>query len=106
MVWVEREVVLLECPFCHKNGVKYLYHPASIRAQTSRSAVAKSTKFIKIREKYEIMSGCKFCGKSKKEIRKAMEEGTPKDKEKRKKRYEEIMKLREELRRERKANKQ
>lgn len=105
MVWVEREFIKLECPFCHKNGVEYLYHPASIRAQTSRSAVAKSTKFVKTRERYELIDGCKFCGKSKSEIRKAMKEGTPQDKKRRKKKYEELEKLKEELRREREAKK-
>lgn len=101
MVWVDREVVEMECPFCHKKGVEYLYHPASLAAQTSRSAVAKTTKFVKKPERYELLSGCKFCGKSKAEIGKALREGTPEDKEKRKKRYEEIMKLREELSKER-----
>ena len=99
MVWIDREVVLMECPFCHKKGVEYLYHPASISAKTSRSAVARSTKFVKTGERYELISGCKFCGKSKKEIRKAMKEGTPQDREKRKKRYEEVMKVKTKLRR-------
>ncbi len=103
MVWIEREIINLECPFCHKEGVETMYHPASIAAKTSRSAVAKSTRFHKVPEKYEILNGCKFCGKSKKEIEKAMKEGVPQDQEKMKKRYEELQKMLKEMKKERES---
>ena len=93
MVWVNREIVYLECPFCHKNGVEAMYHPMSVSANVSRSAVAKSTRFYKVPEKYEVLNGCKLCGKTKAEINKAIKEGIPDDKEKQKKRLEELKKL-------------
>lgn len=39
------------------------------------------------------MEGCKFCGKSKVEAEKAIKEGVPRDKEKLKKRLEELKKI-------------
>ena len=103
MVWVEREIMFLECPFCHKEGVEAMYHPASIAAHTSRSAVAKATRFHKVPEKYEVLNDCKFCGKTKKEIIKAMKDGVPQDKERMKKRREELRKMMEDLKKERES---
>jgi hypothetical protein len=93
MVWIDREIIYIECPFCHKDGVKTMYNPPTIEARTSRSAIAKATRFHKIHEKYEIIDGCKFCGKSKREIEKAGKEGISKDEERMKKRLEELKKL-------------
>jgi len=101
MVWVEREIVFVECPFCHKEGVETMYHPASVAANVTRSAVAKATRFYKVPEKYEVLNGCKFCGKTKKEIIKAIKDGVPQDREKIRKRQEELKKIIEELKKER-----
>lgn len=101
MVWVKREIVFLECPFCHKEGVETMYHPASVTANVTRSAVAKATRFYKVPEKYEVLNGCKLCGKIKKEIIKAMKDGVTQDKEKIRKRHEELKKMMEELKKER-----
>ena len=76
--------VELECPFCHKKGITAQYFPPSLGSKTSRTSGAKSTKIYKVRERYEGISGCKFCGKSDKEVKKAMKEGV-KDPEKEKK---------------------
>lgn len=101
MVWIEREIVYLECPFCHKNGVEAMYHPASLSAHVTRSAVAKATRFFKVKERYEVLNDCKFCGKSKAEINKSFKEGITIDSKKLKKRFDELQKLKEEMKKER-----
>ncbi|MEM5792797.1 MAG: hypothetical protein QXY45_00345 [Candidatus Aenigmatarchaeota archaeon] len=74
---VERHIkeVDLECPFCHKMGVKAQYFPPSISAKTSRTSAKSTTKIYRVGERYEGISGCRFCGKSDKEVKKALEDG-------------------------------
>lgn len=66
--------VIVECPFCGKKAVKSLYYPPSIRAKTSRISAGSKTKFYRISEIYEIVSGCSKCGKSQEEVEKAFRE--------------------------------
>jgi len=81
--WIPIAEVELECPFCGKMGVTAKYFPPSLGSRTSRSAGGKSTKIFRVKERYEGISGCKFCGKSDKEVIKAMKEGKEEpDKEK------------------------
>lgn len=75
--------VNLECPFCKKKAVKAVYHPPILQAKTSRISAGAKTTFYRTREKYEIISGCSNCGKSKKEVSKALKEGGKRDKRKR-----------------------
>jgi len=81
--WIPIADVELECPFCHKKGVHAKYFPPSIQSKSSRSAAGKKTKIYRVPERYEGISGCKFCGKTDKEVKKAMKEGV-KDTEKEK----------------------
>jgi hypothetical protein len=82
--WVPIQEVELECPLCGKKGVTAKYFPPSLGSKTSRSAAGKSTKIFRVKERYEAISGCKFCGKSDKEVIKAFKEGKEDvDKEKR-----------------------
>ena len=67
--------VELECPFCHKIGVKAQYFPPSLAAKTSRTSAKRSTKIYRVGERYEGFSDCSFCGKLGKDIEKAMKEG-------------------------------
>lgn len=70
------EEVILECPFCEKKTIKAIHYPAILQVAVSRSAASGSkTKFYRTKEKYEILSGCSKCRKSKKEVEKAVEEG-------------------------------
>ena len=71
--------VNLECPFCKKEAVKAVYHPPILQAKTSRISAGAKTTFYRTREKYEIISGCSSCGKSKKEVSKALKEGGKRD---------------------------
>jgi len=73
--WVPIAEVELECPFCGKKGVTAKYIPPSIQAHTSRSAGGSKTQIHRVRERYEGISGCKFCGKSDVEVARAMKVG-------------------------------
>jgi len=73
--WVPIAEVELECPFCGKMGVTAKYFPPSIQAKSSRSAAGYKTQIHRVPERYEGISGCKFCGKSDKEVEKALKEG-------------------------------
>jgi len=86
------EYVKLNCPFCNKKTISAIYFPPVIQSMTTRSAGAgKSTKFFKTKEKYEINSGCSNCGKSQKDVEKALKEGK-KDTEKEKRILERLKK--------------
>ena len=69
------EQVILECPFCGKKSISAIFIPSMLKAQTSRAAAGKKTKFHQTKEKYEINSGCSNCGKKQKEVQKALKEG-------------------------------
>lgn len=89
--------VKINCPFCNQQVVDTIYYPPVTQISVSRAAGRTAKRFYTTQEKYEIISDCSNCGKTKSEIKRALKEGTPEDKERRKKRYEEIMKLREEM---------
>lgn len=94
------------CPFCEKEVLEIIWWPSHTAANVSRSAMGKNTTWSKKPEGHVLLSEkCPNCGKTKKEIESAWKEGTPQDKEKIKKRYEELMKLKEELKRERETKK-
>jgi len=74
------EVIKLECPFCGKQTVKAIHYPSMLQASSSRSAAAgRKIKYYRTKEKYEIASGCSACGKSEKEIQKALKKRSVKD---------------------------
>jgi len=78
------EEVMIECPFCHKKTINATFIPSMLQSKTSRTSAKSVTKFYQTKEKYEINSGCKECGKSQKEVEKALKEGkSDMDKEKR-----------------------
>ena len=79
------ENVRLNCPFCGKETIKTIYIPPFFQAHTSRSSASGSkTTYYKTKEKYQVQSSCPNCGKSAKQIQKALDEGV-KDPEKEKK---------------------
>jgi hypothetical protein len=66
---------ITECPFCKAN-IKTLYKPSVIQFSISRISAKTSRVPYRTREKYEILvDKCPNCGKSKKEIEKALKEG-------------------------------
>jgi endogenous inhibitor of DNA gyrase (YacG/DUF329 family) len=83
-----------ECPFCQKETLVVLTWPAHTELRSSRSAVAKSTSAVRKSEGFELMSEkCSNCGKSASEIKRAWEEGSAIDAEKRRKKLDELKKL-------------
>jgi rubredoxin len=72
-----RIVEEIECPFCKVGKLKVLYKPSMINFTNSRSASAGTKrKAYRTPEKQEILSEkCPNCGRSKKEIEKAISEG-------------------------------
>lgn len=85
------------CPFC---GSKILcnYIPSSFSTKRTSCRAGKGVKTSKTKEEWNIQSDCSNCGKTANEIKRAMKEGVPPDKEKLKQRYLEIQKLKEEMR--------
>jgi len=70
------EQITIKCPFCEKETISAIFIPSIFEAHSSRSSASGSkTTFYQTKEKYEINSGCSNCGKSKKEVEKAMKEG-------------------------------
>ena len=55
--------------------MKAVYYPPVLQTRKSRSAAAGTkTKFYHTKEKWEIVSGCSNCGKSKEEVVGALKE--------------------------------
>ncbi len=69
----------LECPFCGKGKIKTFYKEGYKQAQTSRISGRKSTQSFQRPETYEVLEGCPVCGKTKKEIQKAIDTGKTKE---------------------------
>ena len=87
MTTLENEKI--KCPFCEKDTIDAIYIPPMAQSHTSRSAAGSKTQFYQTKEKYEIQSGCSACGKTQKEIEKALKEGIS-DVEKEKKIFERL----------------
>lgn len=68
----------LECPFCEKGKVKTFYKEGYMQAHTSRISSGAKTKHFQRPETYEVLEDCPNCGKTKKEIQKALETGKTK----------------------------
>ena len=65
----------VECPFC-KAKIQVLYKPSMIQFHVSRISAKTARVPYRTKEKYEILvDKCPNCGKSKKEIEKALEKG-------------------------------
>lgn len=62
-----------ECPFCQKGKVKTFHKEGYLQARTSRISAGAKTKYYRVPETYEILSGCSNCRKSLKEVKEAFE---------------------------------
>ena len=78
------EKIQLDCPFCGKGKISVIHIPSILQSSTSHAAGKTKSKYYYSKEKYEVQSPCPKCGKSAKEIQKALDEGV-KDPEKDKK---------------------
>lgn len=67
------EKKVIGCPFCGKETIKVIHAPETVRyikGTWGGRAAPRKTK-----EKYEVISPCPNCGKSVKEIQRALDEG-------------------------------
>jgi len=63
---------LTNCPFCGKETIRILHQPFVARKSMSKSRFgAGGPKYTK--ERSDVLSGCEACGKSQKEVQKALE---------------------------------
>jgi len=69
------ENITIECPFCHKKTVNAIHYPPVLQTTTSHAAGRTVTKYYRTKDKTEVTSGCSNCGKSQKEVVKALKEG-------------------------------
>lgn len=69
---------VIQCPFCGKQTITILHIPFVSNTFTSKSrAGGKVTRIQK--ERYDILSGCSECVKSRKEVEKALNTGRTKE---------------------------
>ena len=68
------EIIKINCPFCGKDTISAVYIPPMTEAHTTRTSAGSKTKFYQTEEKYEIQSGCSNCGKSQKEVERALKD--------------------------------
>lgn len=69
----------IECPFCHKGKIRMFHKEGYLQGRTSRISAGAKTKVYKIPDTYEVLTDCPNCGKSKKEIQKALDTGITKE---------------------------
>jgi len=82
------------CPFCEQEVLEVLWWPGHTAASTSRSAVAKSTKWHKKPEGHVLLSDkCPNCGKTKEEIERGWKDGVKDKKVDYRKRLDELKKI-------------
>ena len=66
---VKATQIKINCPNCNKKVIDAMHYPAYQGHTTSRISSGSKTQFYSVGERYEIMSDCKECGKTKKELR-------------------------------------
>jgi hypothetical protein len=78
------ETRLMKCPFCKKGEFKILHYPPVLQTKTTHSGAAGSkTVYYYTKEKSDVTSCCSKCGKSQEELKKVLEQGNTKEREKR-----------------------
>ena len=65
----------IECPFCKNQEIIISHTPPTLQCKVNRVGSNKSTVYYYTKEKYEVQSDCPKCGKSAKEIQKALDKG-------------------------------
>ena len=70
----------IKCPFCGAETIKVFRRPPRLEHRTSHISSGSKTKYYKVPESYDYLSGCTACGKTKKEVEIAYETGITKEK--------------------------
>ncbi len=84
--------IKLLCPFCDKE-INTLFEPEGFMIKKSHADGRTKSQYLHKKEKYEPLEDCPHCGKSKREIKKALEGDMPtkpKPKEEVRKQLEEL----------------
>lgn len=81
--------ITLKCPFCGKETISAIHISPVLQAGTSHAAGQTKTKYYYTKEKTEIASGCSNCGKSQKEVERALKDNNS-DVEKEKRIFERL----------------
>jgi sarcosine oxidase delta subunit len=82
---------VIECPFCKKVGIAAFHWPQRREAHVSRISNKSATTYSIKPEKYDILSDCPNCGKTKREIENFFE-GKTKEKRTHEERLERLKK--------------
>jgi len=61
---------IIECPACHKEVLEALHYPAYTGHSKSSISAKSITVLYKVQDKYEIISDCPNCGRTKNELQK------------------------------------
>lgn len=92
------------CPFCKASEVEAEITPEEVKRSTARAGGRTSTMTWTVPEKTVAISDCSACGKSKTEINKVLRgEKSTMSADDRKRRFEELQKLRDEISRRKEA---
>jgi len=69
-----KEEQIWDCPFCNKMTIRVIFIPSSKR-QEKGTWGGSMPKYIKTKDSIIVESGCSNCGKSQKEVEKALKKG-------------------------------
>lgn len=72
------EQKIIKCPFCNEGNIVTMYTPKTLIQKYARAASNRKRVIYYKDEKYVLVSDkCPNCGKTRKEIEKALKEGIP-----------------------------
>ena len=64
------------CPFCNKKTINVIITPEHTKYVTSQRGKTRVTRQMRVKENLDPLGGCPSCGKSLKEVKKALSQGT------------------------------
>lgn len=71
---IMKNETMTNCPFCNKETIKILHQPFIVRKSMSKSRFGAGGP-VYTKERFDVLSGCDACGKSQKEVQKALDGG-------------------------------
>lgn len=84
----------IPCPFCGAGKISCDHIPSVwSEKRDGKNALGSGKSITKSLEEWDVKSDCPNCGKTANEIKRAIKEGVPPDKEKQKRRLDELKKL-------------
>lgn len=68
----------IECPFCGKGKIRMFHQEGYMQARKSSISNKSSFSYHRVGDSYIVQNGCSECGKSVKEVQKALDTGITK----------------------------